>query len=103
MCLLVRPTFSMSVVLKDFWALVARGYAGSCWPKKYGLNWTIPAVVKRRDGSFGIRDEEGTTVCPRSSKNERNRRRISLPSTSGSVPAGGRAEPGSAARFPGEE
>jgi hypothetical protein len=72
MCRIVRPTFSMSVVRKAFWAVVARGYGGSCCPRKYGLNWTIPAVVRRRLGSFGIREEDGTRVWSFSSKKDRN-------------------------------
>src|SRR3990170_6657745 len=87
MCRMVRPTFSMSVVRKDFWTVAARGNGGSCWPRKYGLNWTIPAVVSRREGSFGISEEEGTTVCPRSSKKDRKPRRISAPRIVASVAA----------------
>src|SRR5918996_4227583 len=91
MCRIVRPTFSMSVVRNDFWTLAARGYGGSCWPRKYGLNWTIPAVVSSSEGSFGISEEEGTTVCPRSSKKERNARRMSAPRIEASVAAADQA------------
>src|SRR5918996_388352 len=93
MCRIVRPTFSMSVVRNDFWTLAARGYGGSCWPRKYGLNWTIPAVVSSSEGSFGISEEEGTTVCPRSSKKERNARRMSAPRIEASVAAADQASP----------
>lgn len=38
-----------------------------------GLNWFIPALVKRRVGSFiGAHAELGCTVCWRSSKKETN-------------------------------
>jgi hypothetical protein len=75
----------MSVVRKAFWTLAARGWGGSCWPRKYGLNWTIPAVVSSRLGSPGISDEEGTTRWSRSSKNETNLFRIWCPSMALSV------------------
>ena len=38
----------------------------------------MPAVVKRTEGSSGTSEEEGTIVCPLSSKNFRNFSRISL-------------------------
>jgi hypothetical protein len=79
MCRTVRPTFSMSVVRNAFCDEVARGEGGSCWPRKYGLNCTIPAVVRSREGSFGISEDEATRLCSRCSKNERNRSRMSDP------------------------
>src|SRR4051812_3130586 len=34
-------------------------------PRKYGLNWFMPALVNSRDGSSsGTVDELGTNVCP---------------------------------------
>src|SRR5215467_12055797 len=72
----------MSLVRITFWEVVARGYGGSAWPKKYGMNWFIPAFVSSRpDSGGGISDEDRTRVCPRSSKNDRNSSRIRLPST----------------------
>src|SRR5580692_12776897 len=59
---------SMSGVRKHFWIEVARGHGGGSSPTKYGLNGTMPAIVKRTEGSWGIRLAEGTTVCPRSAK-----------------------------------
>src|SRR5581483_6843013 len=50
---------------------------------KYGLNGTIPAGTSSRVGSSAIRLAEGTTRCPRSSKNRRYRRAISADSMSG--------------------
>ncbi len=39
-----------------FWLLTVRfhlpmGVAGSAWPRKMGLNWFMPALVKSRVGS----------------------------------------------------
>jgi len=39
------------------------GEEGSVWPRKMGLNWFIPALVKRSVGSErGAQGEEGTEV-----------------------------------------
>src|SRR5580704_16501060 len=59
---------SMSGVRKHFWIEVARGHGACSSPKKYGLNGTIPAIVKRTEGSCGMRLAEGTTTWPRSAK-----------------------------------
>src|ERR1700677_1732442 len=53
---------------KHFCTLVARGQGACSSPTKYGLNGTMPAMVKSTDGSWGIRLAEGTAVCPRSVK-----------------------------------
>ncbi len=45
-------------------SVVARGNGGSWSPRKYGLNWFMPALVRSSVGSFGIRDEEGTSAVP---------------------------------------
>src|SRR6059058_3262733 len=72
----------MSLARKHFWALVARGKGGGACPRKYGMNWVIPAVVSRRPDSGGaISDDEATRRCPRVSKNERNVSRMRSPST----------------------
>src|SRR5919197_2710087 len=72
----------MSFVRMTFWEDVARGYGGSAWPKKYGMNWFIPALVRRSPVSDGgISDDERTRVWPRSSKKRRNLSRISGPCT----------------------
>src|SRR4051812_17289306 len=71
-----------------FWELTARfrrprSVPGSAWPRKIGLNWFIPALVKRSVGSStGTTGELGTTVCPPPGaglplKNSMNVRRIS--------------------------
>src|SRR5947199_4297442 len=76
----------MSLVRMTFWDDVARGYGGSACPRKYGMNWFIPAIVSSRPVSGGgISDDERTRVCPRSSKKRRNRSRISAPCTLVSV------------------
>ena len=49
-------------------------------PTKYGLNGTMPAMVKSTDGSCGIRLAEGTAVCPRSVKKRVKAARSSLAS-----------------------
>ena len=41
----------MSVVRKHFWHEVRRGCGGGSWPRKYGLNGCMPAVVSSTDGS----------------------------------------------------
>ena len=54
-----------------FWEFTARfrlamGEAGSTCPKNIGLNWFIPALVKRSVGSFkGAQADEGWKVCAR--------------------------------------
>ncbi len=59
---------SMSGVRKHFWMLVARGHGATSSPTKYGLNGTMPAMVNRTDGSWGIKLADGTDTCPRSVK-----------------------------------
>ena len=52
------PTSSMSGVRKHFCDVVSLRFGGSASPVKYGLNCTIPALVRSRVGSpTGIRDE----------------------------------------------
>jgi hypothetical protein len=47
-----------------FWAVVARRYGGSACPRKYGMNWFIPAFVSRSpDSAGGINDDERTRTC----------------------------------------
>src|SRR5438093_11113430 len=75
----------MSPVRMHFWEEVARGKGGSCWPRKYGTNWFMPALVSSRPGTGAISEDDGTTRCPRSSKNDRNACRISFPSMAASV------------------
>src|SRR5436305_11919013 len=76
----------MSLVRMTFWDDVARGYGGSACPRKYGMNWFIPALVSKRPVSGGgISDDERTRVCPRSSKKRRKRSRISEPCTAVSL------------------
>jgi hypothetical protein len=59
----------MSVALKTFWTLVARGCGGFSVPRKNGRNWTIPAVVSSRFVSAGgIRDDDGKERWSRSWK-----------------------------------
>ena len=56
-----RPTFSMSLVRITFCEVTARRYGGSAWPRKYGMNWFIPAFVRSSpDSGGGISDEERT-------------------------------------------
>src|SRR6266550_7924194 len=72
----------MSLVRMTFWAVVARRYGGIACPRKYGMNWFIPAFVSRSPVSGGgISEDERTRVWPRSSKKRRNRSRISCPCT----------------------
>src|SRR3954467_12858976 len=72
----------MSGVRMHFCTLTARAYGGVRWPRKYGLNGTMPALTSSRVGSSATRLAEGTTVCPRSSKNPRKRRAASADSIS---------------------
>src|SRR5689334_25184225 len=67
----------MSRVRTHFCTLVARGHGGGCWPRKYGLNGTMPALTSSSVGSSAIRLALGTTVCPLRSKCPRKRDRIS--------------------------
>ena len=47
-------------------------------PRKYGLNWFIPAEVNRTVGSpLGTSESLGTIVWPRAAKKDRNRWRSS--------------------------
>ena len=56
------PTSSMSRVRTHFCTLVARVNAGVSWPRKYGLNGTIPALTNSRLGS-STSGALGTTVA----------------------------------------
>jgi len=48
---------------------LARGELGSTRPWNTGLNWFIPALMKRRVGSSsGTTGDAGTAVWPRRSK-----------------------------------
>jgi hypothetical protein len=73
------PTSSISTTLKDFWEEVRVLFGGSASPAKYGLNWTMPAVVNNNVGSpTGIKEELETLRWPFDSKNFKNDSRISL-------------------------
>ena len=50
-------------------AALRNGFFSS--PRKYGTNWFMPAFVKSRLGDVGIRDADGTSVCPFDLKNSR--------------------------------
>src|SRR5207244_693035 len=72
----------MSLARKHFCELAALGHGGSACPRKYGMNWFIPALVSSRpDSGGGISDELGTRRCPRSSKKRRNVSRMRSDST----------------------
>ncbi len=58
----------MSLVRMHFCTLAARLYGASCEPRMYGMNGTMPAIVKRIEGSGDTRDTLGTSVCPFDSK-----------------------------------
>src|SRR5687767_14961023 len=62
-----------------FCVLTTRFHAARCWPRKYGLNWFMPAFVNSSVGSScGTTGELGTNVCPcRCTKKSMNCRRIS--------------------------
>ena len=63
----------MSTARKTFWTVTARGNGAGACPRKYGMNWFMPAFVSSRpDSGWGISDEDGTRLCPRSSKKRRN-------------------------------
>ena len=64
LCRVVMPTSSMSGVRMHFWMLVAVAYGGVRCPRKYGTNWTMPALTNSRFGSSRITDALGTSVCP---------------------------------------
>jgi hypothetical protein len=70
-CLPVVPMMSMSVVRTHFWHVVARVKPRSRMPRKTGLNWTMPAVVRSSDGSSGMSEELGRRTQPFDSKNDR--------------------------------
>ena len=59
----VLPTSSMSPVRTHFCTLTARSYGGTAWPRKYGLNGTMPALTNSRVGSFcGTSGADGVTA-----------------------------------------
>ncbi len=58
----------MSGVRTHFCTLTARSYGAVSWPRKYGLNGTIPAATNRSVGSSRINDADGTAVCAARSK-----------------------------------
>src|SRR5438477_2817864 len=48
-----------------FCVFATRGYGGFAVPRKYGLNWFIPALVNNSVGSScGTTGLDGTNVCP---------------------------------------
>src|SRR5215216_2122541 len=48
-----------------FCVLATRGHGAFAVPKKYGLNWFIPALVNSSVGSScGTTGDDGTNVCP---------------------------------------
>src|SRR5439155_10076046 len=68
-----------------FCVLATRFHGGVCVPRKYGLNWFIPALVNSSVGSScGTSGELGTIRWPWRSKYLRNERRISLAVIAGS-------------------
>ncbi len=67
-------------------ARTARRNGGGACPRKYGMNWFMPAFASSRpDSGGGIRDDDGTRRCSRSSKNDRNVSRMRWLSTPGSL------------------
>ncbi len=52
----------MSTVRKHFCTEVARAQGGTSSPTKKGLKGTMPAMVNRTVGSWGIRLAEGTSA-----------------------------------------
>src|ERR687898_861289 len=89
----------MSSARNTFCAVTARGNGAWACPRKYGMNWFIPALVRSSpDSGGGISDDEGTRLCPRSSKKRRNDSRISRPSIQTECTRG----PGSARKRAGE-
>src|SRR5439155_16528094 len=90
----------MSGVRMHFWLDVARAKGGCSCPRKYGTNWFIPAFATSSPGTDGISEDDGAIRCPRSSKNVKNVRRISLPCIRLSVPT----PPGASAQeVPGDQ
>src|SRR4051794_40175756 len=67
----------MSPVRTHFCTLVARFHGAVSWPRKYGLNGTMPALTNSRFGSSYSRGELGTTAWPLLSKKRSQRRLIS--------------------------
>ena len=47
---------SMSETRTHFWVVVARGTERGAWPRKMGLNCSMPAMVSSTVGSDGMRD-----------------------------------------------
>lgn len=66
----------MSLVRRHFWHEQAPIWSMVFVPRKYCLNWFMPALARSSDGSSGTSDEEGKSLHPLSSKNERNESRI---------------------------
>ena len=51
----------MSLVRITFCEVTARGYGAVACPRKYGMNWFMPAFVSSRpDSGGGISDDERT-------------------------------------------
>src|SRR5437588_2106136 len=85
-----------------FWVFATRLYGGLSVPRKYGLNWFMPALANSSVGSLsGTTGLDGTNVCPCFlQKKSRNCWRISddegmsgSRDTGGSVrPRGGRTQ-----------
>src|SRR3954447_25996580 len=49
-----------------FWVFATRGWGGFSVPRKYGLNWFMPALVKSSVGSScGTTGDDGTKGWPR--------------------------------------
>src|ERR1700693_3618777 len=48
-----------------FWVSATRGgmKGGFSWPRKYGTNWFMPALVNSKFGALGRKLAEGTIVC----------------------------------------
>src|SRR5699024_2100906 len=76
-------TSSMSSVRTHFWIDVAVENSGVSWPRKYGLNGTIPALTNSRLGSSRTSDALAISACPTRTKWSRKRRRISWVCTGG--------------------
>src|SRR5580704_11759933 len=67
----------MSLVRMHFCTLAARVYSSFTVPRNWGLKGTMPATVKSRLGSSGIREAEGRMVWPLDLKKPRKDWRIS--------------------------
>lgn len=64
---------------KAFWVSVTRVCFGTEFPKKYSLNWFIPALVNNKLGSFFITiGADGTMLCCFDLKKFRNSCLIAL-------------------------